>query len=279
MNRHSVTVDLPALDFRAEVNTVNADDRTVEVKWSTGAGVRRHDYLSGVSYLEVLSLDKMHVRLDRLNNGAPVLNSHESDSLSRILGVVVEGSARVVGPVDARAQLRFSKRPDVEPFYQDVRDGIIRNVSVGYRVHKFEESRGKDSSLVRTAVDWEPFEISLVPMGADAGARLRGAPGAANPCVIVMRSDESDSLPPRIDQLIDEPIIDEERAFTLRLVEAYQRTPPPGLTFTALLESPDRIRLWECIRADALAAGDSETAGMMGRMIDLQQSDRQSGTW
>jgi hypothetical protein len=269
----SVTVDLPALDFRAAVSTVNDNERTVEVRWSTGAGVKRYDY-AGASYLEVLSLDPKHVRLDRLNNGAPVLNSHESNSLSRILGVVVEGSARVAGPVDARAKLRFSKRPDVEPFYQDVRDGIIGNVSVGYRVHKFEESRGKDGSLVRTAVDWEPFEISLVPMGADAGARLRGEPGAANPCVIVIRSDEGDSLPP---PKFEQPApIDEERAFDLRLVEAYQRNPPPGFGFVVNLSPADRVRLWERICADALADGDTKTAETMAGMIDFQRRRHES---
>src|SRR5690349_6790189 len=121
------TINMPMLDFRASVEGVNKTDRTVDVRWSTGAAVTRRDYLTGVTYSEVLSLDPKHVRLERLNGGAPVLNSHDSESLSRVLGVVVEGSAKIAGPADARARLRFSKRPDVEPFYQDVRDGIIRN--------------------------------------------------------------------------------------------------------------------------------------------------------
>lgn len=262
MNRKSVTVDLPALDFRAEVNNVNDGDRTVEVKWSTGAGVKRHDYATGVSYIEILSLDAKHVRLDRLNNGAPLLNSHESDSLSRILGVVVEGSARVLGPVDARARLRFSKRPDVEPFYQDVRDGIIKNVSVGYRVHKFEESKGKDGSLMRTAVDWEPFEISLVPMGADAGARLRSAPGAANPCVIVERSEEPGPVPA---SRVDEPI-NEDQAFDSRLADAMTRT-PAGQAFVAYLEPADRVTLWAQLCDEAQSQGDAYTAEVLSRVL------------
>lgn len=271
MTRKSVTVDLPALDFRAEVNNVNDGDRTVEVKWSTGAGVRRLDYATGVSYIEILSLDAKHVRLDRLNGGAPLLNSHESDSLSRILGVVVEGSARVMGPVDARARLRFSKRPDVEPFYQDVRDGIIRNVSVGYRVHRFEESRGKDGALVRTAVDWEPYEISLVPMGADAGARLRSAPGAANPCVIVERCVEPAPDPAsRLAEPIDEQPINEDRAFSSRLADAMTRT-PAGHAFVAYLEPADRGTLWAQLRDEAQAQGDSYTAEVLSRVLSTSR--------
>ena len=62
--------------------------RTVELFWTTGAGVVRTDE-SGQQYLEVLSLDPSAVRLDRLNSGrAPLLNSHSQDALDSVLGVV-----------------------------------------------------------------------------------------------------------------------------------------------------------------------------------------------
>jgi phage major head subunit gpT-like protein len=76
-----------------------------------------------------------------------------------------------------------------------VRDGLIRSVSVGYRVHKFEETvSGKDNKLpIRTATDWEPFEVSMVPIPADPGAKTRGSgPADANPCEIVTRAQEPD---------------------------------------------------------------------------------------
>ncbi|MGF7163262.1 hypothetical protein FHS85_004924 [Rhodoligotrophos appendicifer] len=73
------------------------------------------------------------------------------------------------------ATVRFSARDDVAPIFRDVQDGIIRQVSVGYRVYKFEKTEGgADKIPVMRAIDWEPFEISLVPVGADADTGIRG---------------------------------------------------------------------------------------------------------
>lgn len=68
----------------------------------------------------------------------------------------------------------------------DVRDGIVKAVSIGYRIAVFQESEAKDGTLIRTAVNWTPYEISMCPMGADAGAQTRGTkPADTNLCEIV----------------------------------------------------------------------------------------------
>lgn len=147
--------------------SVNAEARTVEVIWSTGARVARYGFDG--AYMEELSMDPQSIRMGRLNGGAPLLNSHGANSLTDVVGVVerawVEGG-------EGRAVVRFSSRDDVEPIFRDVRDGILRNISVGYRIWKTEESN--DGNLtVKRAVDWEPHELSLVPIPADAGAQVR----------------------------------------------------------------------------------------------------------
>lgn len=180
-----LTVDLPALSVRAEVGGVNDEARTVDLIFSTGAGVLRMDPWTGKRYLEVLSMDPKHIRLDRLNAGGPLLDSHSAWSVGDVLGAVEPGSARIEKG-KGLATVKFSKRASVEPIFQDVRDGIIRHVSVGYRVHKFEETVPKDGgNPTRTAIDWEPFEVSMVPMPADAGARVRTDKSHTNPCVIL----------------------------------------------------------------------------------------------
>jgi len=194
VNPEPQIVELPPLDRRADVGHVNADTRTVDLVFSTGAAVDRTDYWTGKRYREVLSMDPKAVRLDRLNAGAPLLDSHSSYSLDSVMGAVVDGSASVSKGA-GRASVRFSKRAAVDPVFQDVTDGIIRSVSVGYRVHKFEESQGADGVLVRTALDWEPYEVSLVAMPADVGARVRsGDKGTdVNLCVIVTREVSEDT--------------------------------------------------------------------------------------
>jgi hypothetical protein len=186
------TVDLPVLSVRADVGGVNKDARTVDLIFSTGASVDRMDYWSGKRYIEKLSMDPAHVRLDRLNAGAPLLDAHSAYSVGDVLGAIQPQSARIEKGKGV-ATVRFSKRDAVEPIFQDVVDGIIRNVSVGYRVYKFVEDTPKDGGTpTRTAIDWEPFEISMVPMPADVGARVRGGDKTnTNACEIVANGDST----------------------------------------------------------------------------------------
>lgn len=163
--------------FRPE--SVNAEKRTVELVWTTGARVKRSSWFDG-AFFEELSLEPGHVRMERLQSGrAPLLDSHSGWGVDSILGVVE--SARVDGQQGV-AVVRFPKAEDDESadkIFRKVRDGIIANVSVGYRVNKFEELEERVDNLpVFRAVDWEPFEVSLVSMPADAGAGVRSATAA-----------------------------------------------------------------------------------------------------
>lgn len=185
MSPSESTIEVAPLDLRADVGAIQDDQRTVELTFSTGADVVRYDWNSGSRYIERLSMDPKHIRMQRLNGGAPLLDSHSAYTLAHQIGVVER--AEVDGK-KGTAVVRFSKRADVEPFYQDVRDKIIRNVSVGYRVHRFEESQGKGEMPVRLATDWEPYEISMVPLAADSRAQVRSSKDIkTNSCVVVMR--------------------------------------------------------------------------------------------
>ncbi len=183
MNPSAATIEVTPLDLRADVGAINEDSRTVELTFTTGADVLRFDWETGRKFFERLSLDSKHVRMQRLNGGAPLLDSHSAYTLASQIGVVERAT------VDGKkgiAAVRFSKRADVEPFYQDVRDKIIRNVSVGYRVNRFDEVGEKNGIPVRLATDWEPYEISMVAMGADSGARVRGSKDIhTNSCLVV----------------------------------------------------------------------------------------------
>lgn len=185
----ATTIEMPPLCVRADVGSVNAEARTVDLVFSTGAAVERYDYWTGKRYIEKLSMDPASVKLERLNAGGPLLDAHSSYSIQDQIGVVEQGTAKIVKK-EARATVRFSKREGVEEIWQDVRDGIIRSVSVGYRILRFEETAGKDGGLAtRLATLWEPYEISLVPMPADFGAGVRSGNVQLNPCEIVTREE------------------------------------------------------------------------------------------
>lgn len=175
--------------FRASFapGSVNAEKRTLDLVWSTGAKVLRQSYWDGASY-EELSMDPAHVRLGRLNSGAPLLSDHRGDTKS-VRGVVE--SARLEGGKGI-ATVRFPAEgidPESDRLFALARDGILQNISVGYRTYKTEKIEVADEKVPTfRAVDWEPHEISVVAIGADPDAHFRSDQSTQqNQCVFVTR--------------------------------------------------------------------------------------------
>lgn len=176
---HDQVIKLPmqvrgADDDGIEIRAGSFDEKahTVEVIFSTGAKVRRYSWRDDMAIDEELSMDPKHVRLGRLNSGAPFLDSHSSYELRDIIGSVVPKSARIERGIGV-ASVLLSKRDEVKGIVQDIRDQVIRNISVGYRVHEVVKTEVEGAVPVWRAVDWEPYEVSAVAVGADAGARFR----------------------------------------------------------------------------------------------------------
>jgi HK97 family phage prohead protease len=187
-------VQVAPLALRASVSPATIDEakRTVEVVWTTGARVLRGYY---DQFWEELSLDPKHVRMDRLNGGAPLLDAHNGYDNGGVIGVVE--SARLEKG-RGTATVRFAKAeddPNADAIFRKVKDGIIRNVSVGYRINKMEKVSEETGKVpVYRAVDWTPHEISFVPIGADAGAGVRGVQ-VTNPCEFIEERAMEDENP------------------------------------------------------------------------------------
>lgn len=208
-------LDLPVIGRAGTMQSVDDASRTFEVLWTTGAQVRRYSWARDEEFDEELVVSPNAMRLDRLNAGAPFLNSHASHRLADILGVVENGSIRIEGG-QGFARIRLSERDEVEPIWRDIKSGIIRNVSVGYRVHRFERvakadrTDGGQRALYR-AVDWEPLEISAVAIGADPGAGMRAGIGPSDarqfPCAITTkgRNMPEDTIPAGADETRNTP--------------------------------------------------------------------------
>jgi HK97 family phage prohead protease len=195
----NATIFLPPLSLRAAVAPTSIDDekRTVDLVWTTGARVQR-GYFD--PYWEELSLKPAHVRMDRLRSGAPLLNAHDQFNLASVIGVVV--SARIKDG-EGTATVRFAKADDdpvADAIWRKVKDGIIRGVSVGYRVHRLEKIEKQDDKIpVYRATDWEPYELSLLPIGADAGAGVRAQGVDTNPCEFVDNESSEEREMPKIE--------------------------------------------------------------------------------
>lgn len=157
--------------------SIDSAARTVEVTWSTGA--RARNYVPGLGVItEELDMSPNAIRMGVLRGGnAPVLDTHNSWSARSVLGRVTE--ARVERGKGV-ATLKFSAADDVAGIWQRVEDGSLRSISVGYRVYRYEQiiDPATDGTVHR-AVDWEPYEISVVPIPVDSAATVRGDQGHA----------------------------------------------------------------------------------------------------
>ena len=184
-----------SMGARVAPNTVDVEKRTVEIVWTTGARVLRGSY---DPFYEELSLEPGHVRMGRLESGnTPLLDTHWRDGVFGVIGVVE--SATISGN-EGRAIVRFAKDDTSDVIFQKVADGILKNVSVGYRVYKMELREESINELpIYRAIDWEPEEISMVPIGADADAGVRSAE-THNSCEFLNPLAEERKMPSKKDE-------------------------------------------------------------------------------
>jgi hypothetical protein len=155
----------------------DAEAGTVDVVWSTGAAVKRYDYWAERYYME--ELDLRGADIARLQQGGPVLMDHWA-SVADLVGSVVPDSVRVDGTRGV-ARIRFDRTSEEgQRVEAKVAAGHLRHVSIGYRVSTWEKVRADNPDALDRYIAraWEPFEISFVPVPADAGAGTRGARGA-----------------------------------------------------------------------------------------------------
>ena len=183
-------VSLPIIGRAAEVRagSINRDERRIEIVWTTGATVQRYRWegWDTVDYDEELEVTPGAVRLERLNAGGPFLNAHNSWRLESVIGSVVPGSVRLEGG-RGYCSIQLTAAEDAAGVVERILDGSVRFVSVGYRVHRYEITKKTGEREHWRAVDWEPFEISAVPIPADPGAQVRAEQSAASlaPCVLI----------------------------------------------------------------------------------------------
>lgn len=136
---------------------VDDEARTVELAFSSEQPYERW---WGV---EILDHSPQSIRLGRLSSSGPLLMDHDARDH---VGVIE--SVRIDADRVGRALVRFGRSQRAEEIFQDVRDGIRRNVSVGYMIHRATLVETKEDQEIYRVTDWEPHEISLVSVPADA---------------------------------------------------------------------------------------------------------------
>lgn len=155
----SKKIKSPIIYRSAEISreAVDTEARTVEFSFSSEAPVERffgH---------EILDHTPSSVRLGRLQNGGPVLVDHDPADHVGVIESVSIDSDRV-----GRVRARIGRGARASEIFDDITDGIRRSISVGYRVHEMQLEKRGDGADVYRVTDWEPLEVSLVAVPADA---------------------------------------------------------------------------------------------------------------
>ena len=148
------------------IDHVDTDSRTVELSFSSETPYGR--WFGD----EILCHDEECLNLERFNNGlGTVLFNHDRDA--------------VVGHIEkawlednrGKALVRFDTDEQSETIFQKVQSGTLQGVSVGYSIKRYEVLDEKDSVSSNgrfkgpdtyVVTDWEPLEISIVSVPADA---------------------------------------------------------------------------------------------------------------
>ena len=140
------------LEFRQD----ETSERTMEMSISSESPVAR-------SFgLEVLSHRDGDIDLTRLMNKAPMLKDHDA---SQQIGVV-ENAYLDTQRGKLMSKVRFGRGALASEIFNDVKDGIRTQVSIGYQINPDSMEKSETTDEVRIT-DWMPMEVSIVSMGAD----------------------------------------------------------------------------------------------------------------
>jgi len=183
-----------------ERSAVDEEARTVELAFASETPYERW---WGV---EILDLGQPSVRLGRLTAGGPLLMDHDSRDHVGVIESVQIGADRV-----GRAVVRFGKSARAEEVFQDVKDGIRRNVSVGYMIHKAVLVEQNDEQDTYRVTDWEPFEVSLVSVPADASVGVGRSADAESPIETLPIIQEKTMSDIKVDEIRASATKDEQK--------------------------------------------------------------------
>ena len=146
-----------------DVKALEEGSRTVELSFSSETPYRR--WFGD----EILRHDADSVDLGRLQEIGVLLWNHNSDDpIGRVERVWLEETR-------AKALVTFDEDAEADRIYRKVQAGSLKGVSVGYRVTRWEmveegerSEDGRFAGPCDIATKWEPLEISIVSVPADA---------------------------------------------------------------------------------------------------------------
>lgn len=179
------TDELCTRSFTTRIATIDKQSRSIDAVIATEAPAAVFDWESWSMVDEVLRMDGV-----RLPSQLPLLDAHSRWSSAAVVGstrnIRVEGDKLVGRNV-------VSSAASLAETWTKIEEGHLTDNSVGYRVYAHTDIPAGQTQTVngrqytagartlRISTDWEPKENSLVPIGADAMAKMRQQRGGPAP--------------------------------------------------------------------------------------------------
>jgi HK97 family phage major capsid protein/HK97 family phage prohead protease len=113
--------------------------------------------------LEILSHRNTDINLDRLNNKAPLLLNHD---MNEMIGVI-ENTYLDESRGRLNATVRFGNSTKAKEVFEDVKDNIRTQVSIGYQINELNKVDDTEYEGDVFRAKFTPYEVSLVSSGAD----------------------------------------------------------------------------------------------------------------
>ena len=119
--------------------------------------------------MEIISHSEKDIDTSFIGSGrSPLLLDHD---MTKQIGVVeryeINSSEK-----SAKAVVRFGRGELAEEIFQDVKDGIRQNISVGYKINGMERMREMEDDKPMYRVQTTPLEVSVVSVPADQSMQV-----------------------------------------------------------------------------------------------------------
>lgn len=201
-------------EMAARADAAKEEERSVELSFSSEEPYERFfgpeilDHADGACDL---------TRLEEI--GTMLFNHDPGRPIGGILKVWVGEDHR------GHALVKFDTDEESEKIYQKVLSGSLKGVSVGYRIHEWEELEedeiskdGRFAGPALIATKWEPLEISIVSVPADASVGVGRSIGTEKNSDIQSQEEEKEMEEKNLnEEQIRAEAIDAERKRTAEI--------------------------------------------------------------
>ena len=148
-------------------------------------------------YNQVLRTAPENINTSRLDSGLPLFDNHVFDkSALNTLGITMGYEFTERG---LEVKCKFGNRADVA-LKNDVKDGIIKTVSIEGSIQKYEVERKVGELPIYSAVYWTPESLSFAPVPNDIGAQIEVQRAIKNQ---LKKEKEAEPKPDNYRQLIN----------------------------------------------------------------------------